>query len=186
MPVGTVRDMKIPSLENHNYWRTIAAHAGTKSNSAPWPVQLQVAALVGDREIVGSTSEYSAAGPTVWCVIAVTDDARLVKVVVEFQAEDYDLEAERSYQEKAPEHRVIEASVRRLKDIVGLEIGPVEQRRGSFRQVLLDQLDVGDVRLGFVGADDFELGINQLDMPYHEDRSRTDQLIAVIRAQAGL
>lgn len=177
--------MKIPRLED-DYWRQIAAHTSTTSNSAPWLVQLHVAALVGDHLIEGSSAHFDPADPSVWSVIAVTDDGRLLKVVIEFDAEGFDLEAERNPRETAPEHRVVEARVRRLRDVVGLEIRKLEHRKSAFKQLMPDQLDVADVTVIFVGAENVDLGIDQLEMPYHEERNRTDQLITAIRAHTGM
>ncbi|OBI90027.1 hypothetical protein [Mycobacterium asiaticum] len=180
--------MKIPSIERHDYWRLIAVHASTKSNSAPWPVQLQLAALVGDSHaILASSAQFSTAPKSLWSVLAVTDDARLVKVVVEFEAEHYDLEAEQSFQEQSPAHSVIEAWVRRLQDVVSIEMRKAEFRRSQFNQVLSDQLDIGELTVKF-GGDHVvvDLGINQLGTHYHEDRNRSDELIRVIRAHTGL
>jgi hypothetical protein len=185
-PLVSVLGMKIPPLEQYDYWRQIAAHTSTSSNTAPWPVQLHVAALVGDHGIAGSSVQFFTVGPTTWSLIVVTDDGRLLKVVAEFDAEGYDLEAERNFQDKSPEHRVIEAWVRRLKDVVGFEMRKLEHRRSTFNRAMPDQLDAGDVRLKFVGDEDVDLGIDQLDMPYHEDRQRTDQLITAIRAHIGM
>lgn len=181
--------MKIPSLDQFGYWHQIAAHSTSQGgNGAPWPVQVQLAALVGEDGIAGSAAHFSKSGPTVWSVVAVTEDGRLVKVVVEFASEGHDLEAEGKLDDQAlPEHKVLEASVRRLKDVVGLEIGKAAFRRTVFNQLARDELDVGDIRLKFLGIDDeLRLGIDQLALPYHEDRNRSDRLIAAIRTSAGL
>lgn len=178
--------MKLIHPEQYDYWRQVAAHASTPSNSAPWPVQMQLAALVGEHEISGASAEFVPASPAKWSVVAVTDDGRLVKVVIEFDAEGFDLEAERSDQEKSPDHRVIEGWVRQLKDVVGLEIRKLAHRRGSFNRPMPDQVDVGDVRLRFVGDEYVDLGVDQVGMAYHENRKRTDQLIAAIRDHTGL
>lgn len=178
--------MKIPSQERYDYWSQIAAHTSTLSNTAPWPVQVHVAAMVGEHEIVGSSVHFNATGPSTWFVVVVTDDGRLIRLVTAFDADAYDVEAERAYQEKSPNPRVIEARVRRLQDAVGFEIGNLKHRPSTFNRVMPDQLDVSDVRLKFVGNEHVDLGVDQIAMPYHEDRGRTDQLITVIRDTTGL
>lgn len=178
--------MKIPSQEQYQYWRQIAAHASTPGNHAPWPVQMHLAALVGENDIAGSAARFSPSGPTVWSVVAATGDGRLVKVALEFDAEGFDLEVERNSRDTTPEHRVIEAWARRLDNVVSLEIRKLAHRRSAFKQVIADELDVGDVRLKFVGGEELDLEVDQLDMPYHEERNRTDQLISTIRAHTGL
>jgi hypothetical protein len=183
--MASVLCMQIAHPDQHQLWRQLRIHTSTSSNSAPWLVQLQLAALVGDHEIAASYAQFVTTGPSIWSVLAVTDDDRLVKVVVEFDDEGYDLDQEQSFRDKTPEHTVVEAWVRRLKDAVRLEM-KVGQRRDNFNQPARDQVDVGDVRLKFVGAEDVDLGVDQLKMAYYEDRERTDQLITVIRTHTGL
>ena len=84
-------------------------------------------------------------------MIVVTDDGRLVKVVIEFDAEAYDLEQERGFREESPAHTVVEAWVRPLNDVVRLEMRKIRQRRDAFNQQTRNQFDVGDVRLRFRG-----------------------------------
>lgn len=147
---------------------------------------MHVAVLAGGHEIVASTAQFSPAEPSTWTVVAVMDDGRLAKVVIQFDTENYDLEQEMRLQEKSSTATVVEAWVRPLGDVVCLEIRKVGQRRGPFNQPAPGQFDVGDIRLKFSSGEELELGVDQLEMSYHEDRERTDQLIAVLRARTGM
>ena len=82
---------------------------------------------------------------------------------------------------------MVEAWVRPLNDVVRLEMRKIRQRRDAFDQQTRNQFDVGDVKLRFRGDKaDVELGVDQLELWYHEDREQTAQFITAIRAHTGL
>jgi len=180
--------VKIAPQNPDAYWIHIAANASTHGHTAPWQFQMQMAALVGEQhQVVGSTVNFSSDGSdTTWSAVAVTDDGRLVKVVIVFNAESYDLEQERSYREADPAYAVHEAWVRPLSDVIGIEVGKVGPRLNAFSQARQGEFNVGDVRLRFADGGVVELGFDQLAMPYQENRQNTDELFAAIRAQTGL
>ncbi|MCA2355765.1 hypothetical protein [Mycobacterium intracellulare] len=179
--------MKIAPQNPDAYWVHIAANASTRGHTAPWQFQMQLAVLVGEHQVVGSAVNFSSDGAgTTWSAVAVTDDGRLVKVVIVFNAESYDLEQERSYRETDPVYAVHEAWVRPLSEVVGLEVGKVGPRLNAFSQARQGEFNIGDVRLRFAHDQIVQLGFDQLAMPYNEDRRSTDELFAVIRAETGL
>lgn len=111
--------------DRHEYWQQIAAHTFARnSNGTPWAVQRHVAALVGDPGIAKSFVTYSPAEPSGWSVLLVTVDGRLIKLHIEFNAEQYDQEEEqRPFRKSNPVSETVhDAWIRRLSDVVQLDI----------------------------------------------------------------
>jgi hypothetical protein len=85
--------MQLSAAED--YWRQIGLHTHNRlSMGSPWSVQLQAAALVGNHSITASWAAYIASRPSLWTIVAVTDDERLIHLRGEFDAEQYDHDAE--------------------------------------------------------------------------------------------
>lgn len=180
--------MKLTTGEDH--WSQVSTHCFARnSNGAPWRVQLHVAALVGNHRIVGSVARFTASRrPTVWDIRAVTDDGRLVVVVVEFDADGYDLDEETStYQQHHPVQPVVrEAWVRSLRHVVRLDIRTASQRSNSFGERSHDEFDIGDVHLVFADGADVGLGFDQAATYDHHQRAGTDAFFDAVRQATGL
>ncbi|MGE2721732.1 hypothetical protein [Mycolicibacterium celeriflavum] len=184
--------MKIASPDTDQYWYQISAHTSARNgrngvSGAPWPLQLHVAALVGNEGIEASATTFSGDAPSTWSIAIVTADARLVMVRMQFDAEQYDLERDRETPEdEAAEITVSESWVRRLRDVVRLDVGKVRMRRGSFGRMMSDQLDVGKLSLTFRDGTVSDLEFDQVAMTTHDDRAQSDQFMDALRKHTGL
>jgi hypothetical protein len=121
--------MKISGSED--YWHQIAVHTHARlSMGSPWSVQLQLAALVGDHSIVASWAGYIPNRPSHWHVVAITDDGRLINLRMEFDAEQYDGDAEKQLSQQRQSVTVVvqEPSTHRLRDAISLQTGRAFQR----------------------------------------------------------
>lgn len=121
-------------------------------------------------------------------MVAVTDDERLIRMQMDFDAEQYDRDAE---QRTLRMHETVgvalrDASARRLSDAVSLQIGRVSLRRDGFGKPLRDQLDVSDIRLRFSDGGEIDLGMDQTTIYDTDDQARSDSLIEAIRTRTGL
>jgi hypothetical protein len=185
--LATVLHMKIS--ESEDYWRLVTAHTNARnSDGAPWPVQLQVAALVGDHTIVASVARFSPETPSTWMITVVTDDGRLVRVRMEFDAERYDLDSEQRTHRlhDSVASTVHEAWVRRLSDVVRLEVRKAQRRLSGFGSPSRSEFDFGDVHLKFHDGAEVDLGIDQLAMRDDDERTYADAFLDALRAHAGL
>jgi hypothetical protein len=179
--------MKIASAEADRYWIDIAAHTGTRENGAPWPLQVQVAALVGNENIEASTTTFSGDTPSSWAVKIITAGGRLVSVSMQFDAEQYDVERDRvvSLDNPVPA-TVTESSARPLGDVVRLDIGKARMRPATMGRTMPDQLDVGDVSLTFRDGAVTNLGFDQVEMTVYDDRGRSDAFMDALRKHTEL
>jgi hypothetical protein len=92
----------------------------------------------------------------------VTEDGRLIRVRMEYEAEKYDFECEqRTPGHNQPMPAVHEASVRRLADVVSLNVAKVSTRFDGFNKPMRDQVNVGEVRLTFSNGNTVDLGLDQ-------------------------
>lgn len=184
--------MKIVTSDIHQYWQQINAHTSARDGragirGAPWPLQVHVAALVGNEAIQASNTTFDGTAPSTWGIAIITADARLVRVRMQFDAEQYDGERDREIPEdEAVAITVSESWVRPLRDVVSLDVGFVQMRHDSFGRMMSDQLDVGDVALTFRDGSAADLGFDQVVMTYHDDRARSDQFLDVLRGHAGM
>jgi hypothetical protein len=175
--------------DDEQYWQQIAVHTHARnSNGSPWSTQMQVAALVGGDAIAAAVSRYTPDASSTWDIFAVTEDGRLVRVLMDFALDRYDYEEEQDpFRKQNPvASNVREAWVRRLSDVVRLDVGKVRRRVDSFRHPLRDHLDVGDVHLAFADGSKFDLGIDQLAMYDADGLAATDAFLDAVRSHAGL
>lgn len=174
---------------DEQYWLSIAGHTATRNNGAPWTFQLQVASLVGKHTVVGSVARYSSGGETsTWSVLAVTDDARLIRAVVEYDAELFDREQEQEPWRKAnPANlKVQESWVRRLSDVVRLDIGTVRARLNNFGETLRGEVNIGSASLKFSDGFELDLEVDQVAMHDRDERARSDAFLDAVRKHTGL
>jgi hypothetical protein len=175
--------MKISSSED--YWRRISAHthARLSDGGAPWSVLRQVAALVSDSNIEECAPTFAFGRPSVWTIDAVTEDRRLVRVRMEFDAEKYDFECEqRKQQQKESVAGVVhESSARRLSDVVSLDIAKAHRRLNGFGEPTRDEFNVGGVSLKFNNGDVVNLGFDQTSTHDVDERARSDALLEAVR-----
>lgn len=184
--------MKITAPDQGAYWNQLAAHtaAGQPNGSvvaAPWTLRLRVAALVGNADIDASFATFDGSGPSTWTVAIITTDGRLAVLRMQFDAENYDAEQDGAGTNPA-NATVIESCVRRLSDVVRLDISNAQLRRNSFNHVMQDVLDVGDVSLTFSDHTVVDLSIDQVAMTRYQDRQRSDSdiFIDLVRQRTGL
>ena len=178
--------MKISSHGSANtdqYWLQIAAHTSARNASgAPWPLQLQVAALLGNGDIEASVTKFDGTAPSTWAVAIITAEARLLKVSMQFEDEQ-----DRNTTEQTPVSLTVNESwVRRLSDVVSLHIGKTDMRTNAFHQVIPDVLDVADVQVGFRDGSVADLVVDQLETTSNDDRARSDGFIDALRSHTGL
>lgn len=164
------------------------AHTAARHVRAPWSVEQQVLGLIGDGAIAGSAAAYEPAEPTTWSVFVVTEDGRLIRFRAEYNLGRYDFGEEQSpYRQQHPiASTVHEAWVRRLTDVVRLDVGVVRTRLDAFRNPTKNEIDVGDVRLSFGDGIVVDLEVNQLEMYDPDDRARSDAFLTAIRSHTGL
>ncbi|MCV7159375.1 hypothetical protein [Mycolicibacterium brisbanense] len=176
--------------DRDRYWHQIGFHTAASKNGshngAPWPLQVQVAALVGNADIEASFSHFDGAGPSIWSVALITSDGRLIRIRMQFDAEQYDLDQDQATTAEPVAATVSESWVRRLSDVVSLDIGSVRMRPNGFGRVTQDVLDVGDVTVTFRDGEVVNLGVDQLTMTMYDDRQRSDGFIARLRHHTGL
>ena len=182
--------MKITEPNYDHYWHQMAVHtaAGQSNGSvvkAPWTLQLRIAALVGNDGIDASFATFDGSGPSTWTVAILTTDSRLAVLRMQFDAENCDYEHDGDGA-KPVNATVIESYVRRLSDVVSIGIGNARLRLNSFKQVIPDVLDVGDVSLTFSDRTVADLGIDQVAMTPHDERQRSDNFIDLLRQRTGL
>ncbi|MUL84310.1 MULTISPECIES: hypothetical protein [unclassified Mycolicibacterium] len=179
--------MQITEPDRARYWHQIASHTLASTNgshtSAPWPVQVQAAALVGNSTVEASVSRFDGSGPSTWVVALITADARLIQIRMQFDAEQYDLEKDQGDPLAAT---VNESWVRRLSDVESLRIGGARMRPNTFGRTMPDVLDVGGVTLTFRGGTVGDLGFDQLAMTMYDDRRQSDGFVELLRQQIGL
>jgi hypothetical protein len=187
-PTATVLQMKIASPDADQYWLQIAAHSGLPNNGALWPLQVQVAALVGNTSIDASTTTFCGDSPSTWAVVVITADGRMAIVGMQFDAEKYDLERDMTVSADDPvAATVTESWARSLRDVVRLDIRKVRMRPTTFGRSLLDELDVGDVSLTFRDGATAHLGnFDQTEMTMYDDRRRSDAFIDALRKHTRL
>lgn len=184
---ATVPDMQITEPDQAQYWHRIAAHTtADKDIGAPWPVHLQVAALIGNTDIDASVATFDGTGPSTWAVALITADTRLIRIRMQFDAENYDLEHDQSNATKTVEPKVNESWVRRLSDVQSLDVGGTRLRPDSFGRVMPNVLDVAGVTLTFRGGAVVDLGLDQLTMTMYDDRRRSDHFFDRLRHHTGL
>ena len=181
----TVLAMKLAA--NDDRWTDLQAHTGTHAKSAPWPVLLAVAVLVGDEDITGSWTAYQPNEPegrTTWADWIATAE-RLIYVQVEFDARMYDLSEDNDELTRSNVTATIrQASARRLGDVAQLHVGLCGHRRPE--QGAHDWVPVGEVSLGFRDGGTVQFGFDQQRMSYPQGRGRSDQFIAAIRTGADI
>lgn len=178
-PRVTVPRMKLTD----EYWQQIAAHTTTSngtSTGAPWPVQVQAAALVGDSTIEASVAGFDGTGPSIWTVTLITTDGRLIRLRMAFDAADYDLDQDQRVSEPL-DGSVDESWVRRLSDAERIEI-----RSSRTRPRMRDALDVAGVNLTFRDGAVVDLGVDQLAMNMYDDRRLSDRIVELVRHHTGL
>ncbi|WP_349319154.1 hypothetical protein [Mycolicibacterium canariasense] len=187
--------MEITVADKSAYWHQIRVNTSANNNGrharAPWPLQLQVAALVANDDIKASIATFDGTTPTTWTVSLITEASgqggglRLIRVRMEFDAEQYDLEQDNGAAEPlAP--KVEESWVRRLSDIESIDIKRARMRPNSFGRVMENVLDVADVRVTFRGGAVIDLGIDQLAMTVQDDRRPSDVFVELLRGHTGL
>lgn len=179
--------MKVSGSDD--YWQQIRIHTHNRlSMGSPWSVQLHAAALLGDHRISASWTGYTSNQPSLWTVVAVTDDDRLIRLQLEFDAEQYDRDAEQRLQRlhQSVGTAVHDASVHRLRDAVNLSIGRALPHVDGWGKPSRDEVDVSDIRLQFSDGSEIDLGIDQTTIYDTDDRARSDALIEAIRTQSGL
>ena len=182
----TVRDMQITDPDGDIYWHKIAGHtADSDKTGAPWPVQVQVAALVANAGIEASIVSFDGTGPSIWAVTLVTADKRLIRVRMTFASQEYDVEKDRVVDEPLVATDV-ESWVRRLSDVESLKIGRSRTRPISFNRSQLSVLDVSDVALIFRDGVAVDLGVDQVAMSQYDDRERSDAFVDLVRGVTGL
>lgn len=181
--------MEITAQDSTRYWAQLDAHTAASlrgsSHSAPWPVQLQVSALLGDAGIEASVATFDDGDPSVWTAAIVTGDARLLWVRMQFDVEGYDSMKEESGTAQA-EATVIESWARRLNDVESLHIQGARFRRGRMNQPMPNTVDLGAVTLAFPDGFEVNLGVDQTAMAPYDDRSRSDLFITALRRHVGL
>lgn len=186
---ATVPNMQISGSDVSHYWHQIAVHTAASKNgshtSAPWPLQVQAAALLGDDTIEASFANFDGTGPSIWSVALITSDGRLIRIRMQFDAEQYDLEQDQATAEPVAA-TVDESRARRLSDVVSLDIDGARMRPNTFGRSMQDVLDVGDVVLRFRDGVVVNLGVNQLAMTMYDDRGRSDGFIDRLRHHTGL
>lgn len=179
--------MKIASSDADHYWLEIAAHSGTPDNGAPWPLQVQVAALVGTANIEASTTTFSGDSLSTWTVAIVTADGRLISVRMQFDAEQYDLERDMTVSVDNPVvAAVTESWARPLGDVVRLDVGKARMRPTTFGRTLRDEVDVGEVSLTFRDGAVVNVDFDQAEMSVYDDRRRSDAFTAALRKHTRL
>lgn len=186
LPAASLSDRRVtvPRMKlTDEYWQQIAAHTTTSdgtSADAPWPVQVQIAALVGDSTIEASVASFDGTGPSIWTVTLITTDGRLIRLRMAFDAEQYDLD---QYQRVAEplDGSVYESWVRRLSDAERIEI-----RSSRTRPRTRDALDVAGVSLIFRDGVAVDLGVDQLAMTMYDDRRLSDRIVELVRHRTGL
>jgi len=174
--------------ERDEYWQRLSAYTFARnSRGAPWAVLRHVAALLGEHGIAESYVTYGFSEPSTWLILLVTEDARLIKLHAEFEAEQYDRDEE--LQPIRQSHPVVstvrEAWVRHLSDVARLDIGEVTGRAGPFGDLRGDQFNIGDVHLTFSDGQKEDLEISQATMS-HDDRAKSDAFISALREAAKL
>jgi hypothetical protein len=181
----TVSAMKLTTSEDR--WTNIQAHTGTHVKSAPWAVLLAVAALVGDKDITGSWATYQPNEPeghTTWTEYIATAE-RLIHVQLEFDAQMYDLGEDNDEIGRRSVTAVIkEAWARRLSDVAQLRIGHCGERLPE--RAPHDGIPIGDISLSFNDGGKVHSGFDQQRMIYPQERERSDQFIAAVRAGANI
>lgn len=185
-------NMKISQPDVDRYWHQMVIHTtASRANgsvSSPWPVVIQLASLVGNADIAASVSHFDAASGrswSGWSVALITADNRLARVVMQFEAEQYDGAQERESTDEVGT-TVVESWIRRLSDVVSLEIGNARMRPTTMNRVMSDQLDVADVRLRFTDGVAVDLSFDQLAMTVYDERGRSDAFLDVLRNRTGL
>ncbi|MCV7152403.1 hypothetical protein [Mycolicibacterium pyrenivorans] len=179
--------MKIASTNADQFWLDIAAHSGTRDNGAPWPLQVQVAALVGSVKVEASTTTFSGESPSTWAVTIITADRRLISVRMQFDAEQYDLDRDMTVSLDNPVGATVtESFARRLSDVARLDIRKARMRPTTMGRTFRDVLDVGDVGLAFQDGLTVELAVDQVEMSMYDDRGRSDAFIDALRKHTGL
>jgi hypothetical protein len=171
--------MKLTTDEER--WSAILAHTKTPVSDPPWAMILAVAALLGDEKIEGSWVTFKPAEPeehSTWAVFVATSD-RLIHVELQFDRERYN-----AYEDKQLGRvpTTIASWSRRLRDVSRIEIGACQTRlpeRGP-----KDWIGVGKVSLIFKDGEHVDLSFDQLAMDRREDRERSDDFLAAIRAGA--
>ncbi|MGV0068561.1 hypothetical protein ACRU44_12600 [Mycobacterium colombiense] len=171
--------MKLSTDETR--WADLIAHTKTRVSDPPFAVVLAVAALLGDDEIKGSWATFKPAEPeehSTWAVFVATPD-RLIHVELRFDQEMYNAHQDNQLRR---DPTTFVSWVRRLRDVSHIEIGTCEARfpeRGPH-----DWIGVGKVSLIFKDGERVNLPFDQLAMDRIEDRNRSDDLLAAIRAGA--
>ena len=135
-----------------------------------------VAALLGEHGVSQSHVTYGLSAPsTTWLIFLVTEDARLIKLHVGFDAEQYDRDEElQPIRQRRPVASTVHAAwVRHLADVAQLDIGQVLGRPDAFEAQRGDQFNLGDAHLTFRDGFKVDLGINQATMPTTTAPSQT-------------
>lgn len=181
--------MEITAPDQDQYWLQISAHTSASKNGshtrAPWSVQLQVAALLDNCTIDGSVASFDGRTPTTWAISLITADGRLIRVTMQFDAEQYDSEQD-LHSSNPLEPLVKESWIRRLSDVESIGIGRSRLRTGTFGRVQQNVLDLADVTLTFRGGAVVDLGIDQLGMTQYDDRGRSDTFVEALRRRIQL
>lgn len=181
--------MRITEPDRDRYWHQIAGHTAASTNgshaSAPWPVHVQVAALIGNSTIEASVASFDGTGPSTWAVTLITADARLIGIRMQFDAEQYDLGKDQAATEPLTA-TVNESWVRRLSDVASLAIGETRMRPNTFGRTMPDVLDVGDLTLTFRDGVVVDLGFDQVSMTMYDERGQSDAFVDLLRHHTGL
>lgn len=166
-------------------WSDLLTHTKTRVSDPPWAVILAVVALLGDDEIKGSWSICKPAEPpghTTWAVFVASSE-RLIHVELRFDTEMYNLH-EDNQRFRQVTTTVAASWARRLRDISRIEVGACDTRLPEHGPQ--NWIGVGDVSLIFEDGERVGLPFDQRGMDRAEDRKRSDDLLAAVRAGASI
>lgn len=187
----TLPRMKI--LRDDDYWQAVGAHtsAWNSSGGAPWSLQLQVAALLGDAGIDASFSRFEPDEPTRWTVHVIASDGRLITVEMTFDAKRYDREGETIQlqdKEPAPGISVRAARAERLSDVSRLDFGEIGSRYGGMGQLRHEDYSVANIGLGFNDGRALQIDFpdDQTGAKGRGEEQRADTFVAAVRQHTKL
>lgn len=181
--------MDITAPDPDRWWlevgHQLTATRNGVNSEAPWDVVFQVGALLNNHSIEASVASFDGSGPSIWTVTVISDDGRLIHVRMKFDDAEFDRLQEQNTTESA-NGTVLEAWVRRLSDIVCLEIRGARLRKSASGYSMPNTVDVGTVRMTFRDGAIADLDVDQIAMALRRDRSKSDQFVRVLRERSGL
>jgi hypothetical protein len=188
--VGRYRaGMDITAPDPDRWWLEVGHQLTATRNginsTPPWDVVFQVVALLNNRSIAASVASFDGSGPSIWTVTVISDDDRLIQVRMKFDDADFDRLQEQNTTESA-NGTVLEAWVRRLSDIVCLDIRGARLRKSASGYAMPNTLDVGTITVTFRDGAAVDLDVDQTAMTVRSDRSKSDQFVRVLRERSGL